>query len=76
MGSDDINTRQIGTDYDARYEEWRRFYEQRITAWMRRDELRAEIARLHDAGRAPSPELLLVHAMRELDQIWARGQEA
>jgi hypothetical protein len=55
----------------ARYAEWRDFYEQRITGWMRLEQLRAEVARLQDAGSSQSPELLLIHAMHELERLHA-----
>ena len=48
------------------YAEWRDFYESRITQWMTADELRADVGRLSSVD-APSPMLLLVHAMRLLD---------
>ncbi len=60
-----------GLGHGARYAEWRDFYEQRITGWMRLEQLRAEVAQLQDAGSDPSPELLLVHAMHELERLHA-----
>lgn len=53
----------------AQYTEWFDFYGQRVTGWMCIDKLRIECARLQDAGSAPSPELLLVHAMHELERL-------
>ncbi len=58
-------------DIDARYAEWLDFYSRRVTGWMRLEELRIECARLQDAGSAPSPELLLVHAMHEMERLHA-----
>ena len=53
----------------ARYAEWRDFYGLRVTSWMRLEQLRIECARLQDVGSASSPELLLVHAMHELERL-------
>jgi hypothetical protein len=60
-----------GLGHGARYAEWRDFYSRRVTGWMRLEELRIECARLQDAGGKPSPELLLVHAMHELERLHA-----
>ena len=60
-----------GLGHGARYAEWRNFYEQRISGWMRLEQLRAEVARMQDAGSDPSPELLLAHAMHELERLHA-----
>ena len=48
------------------YSQWRDFYAQRITTWLTAEELRAEVSKL-PTGNAPSAELLLVHAMRLID---------
>ena len=49
------------------YETWRAFYADRIIGWMTADQLRECCGRLSTAD-APSPELLLFHAMHEIER--------
>lgn len=48
------------------YAAWAAFHAGHISEWLTLDQLRAECGRLASVG-APSPELLLSHAMRLLD---------
>ena len=49
------------------YEEWRYFYLERVSSWMNLEELRAECGKLTTTD-APSPEVLLIHAMHLLER--------
>jgi hypothetical protein len=48
------------------YEAWRDHNAANITEWLTPEQLRAECGRLLEV-RPPSPELLLMHAMRALE---------
>ena len=50
-----------------RYEEWRNFYAEKVRSWMSLEELRAECGKLTTTD-APSPEVLLIHAMHALEE--------
>lgn len=50
------------------YEEWKAFYEGRITDWMTTDELRLRVGGL--LGSYPdSTEVLLIHAMHRVEEL-------
>lgn len=49
-----------------RYDEWRDFYAEKVRSWMRLEELRVECGKLTTTD-APSPEVLLIHAMHALE---------
>ena len=57
-----------------RYSEWRDFYAEKVRSWMSLEELRAECGKLTTAD-APSPEVLLVHAMHALEELQAEVAE-
>ena len=50
-----------------RYKEWRDFYAEKVRSWMSLEELRAECGKLTTTD-APSPEVLLIHAMHALEE--------
>ena len=50
------------------YDKWRQFYADRIIGWMDADQLRECCGRLGTAD-APSPELVLFHAMHEIERL-------
>lgn len=52
------------------YSEWREFYHNHVSSWMRLEELRAECGKLTTTD-GTSPELLLIHAMHELEELQA-----
>jgi hypothetical protein len=53
------------------YEEWKAFYEDRITDWMTTDELRTCVGGL--LGSFPdSTEVLLIHAMHRIEELEAQ----
>ena len=56
-----------------RYDEWRDFYLERVGSWMSREELRAECGKL-TTTEAPSPEVLLIHAMHLLERYEQRNE--
>ena len=56
------------------YETWRAFYADRIIGWMTADQLRECCGRLGTAD-APSPELVLFHAMHEIERLKLRVLE-
>ena len=49
------------------YSEWRDFYAEKVSSWMSLEELRAECGKLTTTD-APSPEVLLIHAMHALEE--------
>ena len=51
-----------------RYQEWRAFYAEKVSSWMRLEELRAECGKLQTTD-ATSPEVLLIHAMHALEEF-------
>ena len=57
----------------GRYQEWRDFYAEKVRSWMSLEELRAECGRLTTTD-APSPEVLLVHAMHALEECVQRDE--
>jgi hypothetical protein len=56
------------------YEQWRDFYAAKITNWMTVGEIREECGRLARVG-SPSTEMVLVHAMRELERVQAQRDQ-
>ena len=56
-----------------RYSEWRDFYAEKVSSWMSLEELRTECGRLTTTD-APSPEVLLVHAMHALEECVQRDK--
>lgn len=58
------------------YQSWRAFYGERVKAWLSTEELRDACGGLKDASSAPNTELLLVHAMRELERLSTELQQA
>ena len=57
-----------------RYQEWRDFYAEKVRSWMSLEELRAECGKLTTTD-APSPELLLIHAMHLLERYEQRNED-
>ena len=57
-----------------RYKEWREFYTSKITEFMTTEELRAGVANLCNAGKTGSPELLLIHAMHQIEILEAKDK--
>ena len=53
------------------YEEWRKFYDDKEIEWLSLEDLRRECGRLNNSD-APSPELLLVHALHILEEQASR----
>ena len=56
-----------------RYKEWRDFYAEKVRSWMSLEELRAECGKLTTTD-APSPEVLLIHAMHALEECVQRDE--
>ena len=56
-----------------RYEEWRDFYAEKVRSWMSLEELRAQCGKLTTTD-APSPEVLLIHAMHALEEREQRDE--
>ena len=56
-----------------RYDEWRDFYTEKVRSWMSLEELRAECGKLTTTD-APSPEVLLIHAMHALEECVQRDE--
>ena len=56
-----------------RYQEWRNFYANKVRSWMNLEELRTECGKLTTTD-APSPEVLLIHAMHALEECAQRDE--